>query len=285
MCINPRKLIINKEEVIVKCGKCEICQKKKQSAWAIKLQKESLYHLKSCFITLTFDNKILLDKNNKYGADPSFLYHIDNSKEYFQKFIKRLRKKYKEKSITYFHVAEYGEKTKRPHHHAILYGINFEEDRFEMEKSKTGKTQFFSKTLYDLWGAGRISIQDLNNYNSAYIAQYSVKKSETNDNKRYKPKMTFSNRNKMSQRYIRRNYNTIINGYIEDSENKKYSIPSSYLNTLKNSEKEKHKFAYLQYEQKLMERLSNINQNEYLENLKTKNEKIKIRNQKKIRDF
>lgn len=106
MCTNPIKITQNREEYTVKCGKCPTCRRERTQEWAIKLINEAKYHKKASFITLTFDNKILLN-GNKYGADASFIYHIENSKEYFKKFIKRLRKRYKEKKLTYYHVGEY----------------------------------------------------------------------------------------------------------------------------------------------------------------------------------
>ena len=176
MCTNPRKLIVNGEEVTVKCGKCDTCKRQKAQEWAIKLINESKYHTEACFITLTFDNKILLDKNSKavkkYGASPGFVFKIEYSMKYFQKFIKRLRKKFSEKYISYFHVAEYGEKTHRPHHHAILYGINFNEDRKDCQVSKSGHPQMYSETLQSLWACGNTTLQDCNSNNIIYIAQY-----------------------------------------------------------------------------------------------------------------
>lgn len=110
MCTNPLKILVNNEYVTVKCGKCDTCRTEKAQDWAIKLINESKYHKKASFITLTFDNKILLDKNSKaakMGANPSFVFNIENSKEYFKKFIKRLRKKFPDKRITFYHVGEY----------------------------------------------------------------------------------------------------------------------------------------------------------------------------------
>ena len=271
MCTKPIKIIVNKEEYTVKCGKCDTCRRERAQEWAIKLINEAKYHKEACFITLTFDNKILLDKNSKarkYGANPSFVFNIDNSKEYFKKFIKRLRKKYKNKKISFYHVGEYGEKTKRPHHHAIVYGINFKEDRIPMELSKSGKEQYWSKTLNELWACGRTSIQDLNSNNTIYICQYSLKKFKNKD-ERYKTIFSFSNRSKISTKWIRRNYNEIIKGYLEDNEGKKFRIPQSYKDCLKKSKHEKHKRAFRLYEQNLYENMK-LNTKEQIEQQKKK---------------
>ncbi len=291
MCTNPLKITVNNEEYTVKCGKCDTCKKEKSQDWAIKLINESKYHKKACFITLTFDNKILLDKKSKaykYGASPSFVYNIDNSKEYFKKFIKRLRKHYKDKRITFYHVGEYGEKTHRPHHHAILYGINFEEDRKEAEISKSGKPQFSSDILTNLWAAGRCRLQDINSNNIIYIAQYSLKKFKNNElNKRYKTVMSFSNRSKISVKWVRRNYKEIKKGYLTDSDGKKFRIPESYKLNLKKSEEEHLKEAFRQYEENILERIGNTTNDDLIKKQKVREEIIRRRNNNmnKCRDF
>lgn len=291
MCTNPLKIIVNNEEVTVKCGRCDTCRREKAQDWAIKLINEAKYHKKACFITLTFDNKILLDKNSKahkFGANAGFVFNIENSKEYFKKFIKRLRKKFKDKKITYFHVGEYGEKTRRPHHHAIIYGINFDDDRIEMEKSKSGKTQYYSQTLFDLWACGRCTVQDLNTNNTIYICQYSLKKFKNNlINKQYKTIMSFSNRSKINIKWVRRNPTEIIKGFIEDKDGKKYRIPESYKKNLKGEENEKYKECYRKYEENIMERIGNINTADIIKQQKIKEKIWECREKQfnKSRDF
>ena len=293
MCIHPIQVKNNEgDTVTVKCGKCEACRHEKAQQWAAKLICESYYHTKACFITLTFDNKILLDKTSKaakYGADASFIFHIDNSMKYFQKFIKRLRKHYKDKYISYFHVGEYGEKTKRPHHHAIIYGINFEEDRQEMQISKSGHIQYHSDILEKLWACGRTSIQDCMANNIIYTAQYSLKKFKNNEhNKRYKARMTFSNRCKMNVKFIRRNPEIILKNYIEDKEGKRYGIPKSYKDTLKNSEVGSRYFEiYRKYEENLMEYFDTHSNNDIIEHqkIKAKIRELRAKNMNKIRDI
>lgn len=290
MCTKPVKVIVNNEEITVACGKCPTCRRQKAQEWAIKLINESKYHLKCSFITLTFDNKILLDKNSKaskYGARANFNKSIDNSMEYFQKFIKRLRKKLK-KNISYFHIAEYGEKTKRPHHHAIIFGENFEFDRKEMEVSKTGHIQYYSETVESLWACGRTSVQDTNSNNIIYIAQYSLKKfKNTEHNNKYKSKMTFSNRCKMNVKFIRRYPELIRKGYLQDTDGKRYKIPKSYLKNLKEDKNEKYSEIYREYEEKLFDYISNNNNSDLIKKQKIKEQirEIRDKNMNRCRDF
>lgn len=261
MCQNPIKIIVNKEEYTVPCGRCFQCRKKRAQDWAIKLIEENKYHKKKCFITLTFDNKIL-QKGNEYGAKCKFLYHIENSKEYVQKFIKRLRKHFKNDRITYFAVGEYGEKTKRCHWHIILWGINFEEDRQPTRKSKSGKDMFTSPTLDRLWDCGICVIEDININNTVYCTQYILKKFKRKDD-RYKEKIMYSNRSKISCKWARRNYNIIKQGTIKE-DNKIFSIPKSYKENLKNSNRIEHREAYRKYEETIQKYFSNIDNNDYI---------------------
>lgn len=292
MCTNPIKITVNKEEITVKCGKCDTCRRQRQQEWAIKLINEAKYHTKACFITLTFDNKILLDKNSiarkKYGAHPGFIFNITESKKYFTKFMKRLRKHFNEKRITYYKIGEYGEIKKRPHYHCILFGINFEEDRKKMPLSKTGHEQYHSDTLQKIWACGRISIQDINSANIIYISQYSLKKFKNNqENKFYKPTQSFSNRSKMSCKWARRNYAEIVKGYIEDGDGKRYRIPRSYINNLKKSEKKIHRRAVEEYENNILENIANKSNNDIIKQEKIKEKILKQREMQNVkkRDF
>lgn len=288
MCTNPRYITVNGEEIYVKCGHCDTCRRQKQSDWAIKLINESKYHLENSFITLTFDDKILI-QGNKYGAKPNFKYKIEASKEYFTKFIKRLRKKFPDKKITYYHVGEYGERTKRPHHHVLLFGINFNEDRKEAELSKSGKPQYFSQTLEDLWGCGRTRIQDVMPNNIIYIAGYNAKKLKLNGST-LKPYQTFSNRSKMSTKWIRKRPEMILNGYIEDTDHKKYRIPDSYKRELKHECEmldgdEFMANCYCAYEEKILNFIGQKTDKEIKSEELKKEEIRRIRSKEKIRDF
>lgn len=298
MCTKPLKLTIHRngtyEEITTKCGKCDTCRYERAQEWAIKLINEAKYHKKGCFITLTFDNKILLDKESKaykYGARVGFAYDINKSKDYFTKFIKRLRKAYTGTPISYYHIGEYGEKTHRPHHHAIIYGINFTENgmnRPEMRVSKSGKVQYYSQLLEDLWACGMTSIQDLNPRNIMYISQYCLKKYKSKEmEKKYKSVMTFSNRCKISVKWVRRNFKEIVKGYLTDSDGKKYRVPKSYLNNLSKDSDPRMKEAARKHEEKIQEKISEKTDDERLTNQKRREEARRQRAKQfnKYRDF
>lgn len=169
--INPdtekRQITFNRKngfedmELALPCGKCEGCIKKRVEQWALRCVHESQHHEHSCFITLTYDD----DNLPKNGS-------LDHS--HFQKFMKRLRKKYTGVTIKYFMCGEYGGSTLRPHFHALLFGIDFfDKTEYSIQKNITNYT---SATLSDLWTLGFHTIGDVHYGTAKYVAKYSLKR-------------------------------------------------------------------------------------------------------------
>lgn len=155
----------NQEKIVViKCGKCKECLNEKKISMYYKIKKEIELNKDNIFITLTYDNENIKDLNKKDIQD----------------FLKRLRKKTKEK-IKYFCVGEYGENTKRPHYHMIIFNYK-PNDLEETNDTKSGFKQYNSKSLNKIWGKGltRISIMQkgLINYILKYIQKNNNKKIE-----------------------------------------------------------------------------------------------------------
>lgn len=94
----------------VPCGKCIFCRIHKRKEWSIRMLHEKEEHNDSSFITLTYSD-VHLPSNSSL------------SKRHLQLFIKRLRKSMAPSRIKYFACGEYGDKTHRPHYHAILFGV------------------------------------------------------------------------------------------------------------------------------------------------------------------
>lgn len=280
MCTNPITIYNKEKDELIKvpCRKCLDCIKKRANDWTVKLIAESRYWKEGIFVTLTFDNKILIP-GNKYGADLSFIYSLKASAHYFTKFIKRLRKR-TGKDIVYYHVAEVGERTHRPHHHVIIFGWQ-PEKQVECEISKSGHIQYMDDFLTELWAAGRVTYQLVNSNNIAYVAQYSNKKIELKQ-KAHEPYFTFSNRAKMNNKQVQRTRNMFVRGFIEE-DNKKYAIPKSYIDYAK----KKMYPEFINYEYNLMEKSAKTkDEYETLLNLKKMKENVmRLRQKKKVRDI
>ena len=69
---------------------------------------------------------------------------------------------------------EYGEKSGRPHHHAIIFNHAFKDK--EYWKTKNGFKLFTSPTLSRLWPFGHAVLGDVSFETCAYVARYCVKK-------------------------------------------------------------------------------------------------------------
>jgi len=145
----------------VPCGRCIGCRLMRSKQWAVRCMHEASLHEDNCFITLTFDDKHLPQDNSLHKED-------------FQKFMKRLRKEYPEKTIRYYHCGEYGEKYSRPHHHACIFGFDFKDK--VLQTTKNGSKLYVSPTLEKLWKNGYHTIGEVTYESAAYVARYITKK-------------------------------------------------------------------------------------------------------------
>lgn len=155
------------------CGGCEGCLLERSRQWAVRCMHEAQLWEKNCFITLTYE-------------DPppwNSLRHSD-----FQKFMKRLRKKFsghKElvddrtgKSsypIRYYMAGEYGSARGRPHYHACIFNFGFEDLKF-LRRTNSGSDLYRSAQLESLWPYGFSSVGDVTFESAAYVARYVMKK-------------------------------------------------------------------------------------------------------------
>lgn len=107
----------------VPCGKCYLCRLERSKEWSLRMYHELSITPIASFVTLTYDNAHLPPNGTLVKADA-------------QKFLKRLRKKVEPNKIRYFLIGEYGDKTQRPHYHAILYGHGLSlDDRYAVMQS------------------------------------------------------------------------------------------------------------------------------------------------------
>lgn len=128
--------------------------------WAVRCIHESQLHADNCFLTLTYN-----DDNLPYGETLVL--------DHFQRFMKRLRKRYGE-GIRFFHCGEYGEQRMRPHYHALLFGFDFP-DRV-LFSTRKGIRLYTSESLQSLWPYGFSTVGAVTFESSAYCARYILKK-------------------------------------------------------------------------------------------------------------
>ena len=144
----------------VKCGQCVECRLAYSREWAIRITHEQMMHEKSCMLNLTYDDDHLPEHGQLWKDD-------------LQRFFKRLRKKFK---FRYVASGEYGEKTRRPHFHIALFGVDFGHDRVLFGRASSGDRTFTSASVSEHWEYGNHLIGTLNFESAAYIARYIMKK-------------------------------------------------------------------------------------------------------------
>lgn len=144
----------------VPCGKCIVCRQNRARQWAVRLQHELQFHHQYCFITLTYDDEHV----------PIIEGDITLWKNDLQLFWKRLRKLLpKNQKIKYLACGEYGEKTSRPHYHAIIFGWQ-PEDLIEISNKI-----ITSEILESVWKQGNVAVGSVVDETIYYVTGYILK--------------------------------------------------------------------------------------------------------------
>ncbi len=144
----------------VPCGQCTGCRLERSRQWAVRCMHEASLHEDNSYVTLTYSDENL----PLYGS---------LAKEDFQLFMKRLRKRFADRKVRFFHCGEYGESERRPHYHALLFGLDFA-DKVPWRMSK-GHQLFRSPVLEKVWTQGNSEIGAVSFESAAYVARYCVK--------------------------------------------------------------------------------------------------------------
>lgn len=151
----------NGQTLELPCGQCIGCRLERSRQWAIRCVHEASFHDHNSFITLTYNDDHL-------PPDGSL------SVEHWQKFMKRLRFHHRPKKFRYFHCGEYGSKLGRPHYHACLFGLDFDDK--QIFRQSEGATLYTSSKLDEIWGKGYTTVGDVTFESAAYVARYIMKK-------------------------------------------------------------------------------------------------------------
>lgn len=110
------------------CGRCARCVKRRLSGWAFRLAEELKVSESAHFITLTYDTDYVPISSNGF---------LTLRKRDLQLFFKRLRQAHVRDrkrnklpgdpaSIRYYACGEYGDRSRRPHYHLLLFNAKLE---------------------------------------------------------------------------------------------------------------------------------------------------------------
>jgi len=195
-------------EYFIDCGKCEGCRARQRQDWAIRLAHESKSFEQNSFVTLTYDDEHC----------PETIQRSD-----IQNFIKRLRKKI---PVRYYVTGEYGDTTRRPHYHAIIFGADFLGGSYDINSKLYG-----NKILDNIWQQGATAISPFTFATAMYTAGYTAKKIHDPDTFSLQSRNPPIGKNWVRNHHdnIRRNSNVVIEG-------QEFPIPKVYLNWLQGAE-------------------------------------------------
>ena len=152
LCKNPYM----KDAQAFGCGQCLPCRVNKKRLWTNRIMLESMVHEGNAFVTLTYNNENIPENGTLVPDD-------------LKKWQKRFRY-HANIDVRFFSVGEYGDKTKRPHYHAAIFG-------FQGCASYNLKCPCTScETVRASWDKGNILNGTLTQDSAAYISGYVTKK-------------------------------------------------------------------------------------------------------------
>ncbi len=121
MCFKP----VGVGGYLVKCRKCPACVVQRKNEWIFRLTEEQKDHKLGYFMTFTYSqenipNIDLTTGELGRGHNPHSIQSLRRKDviNYFKKVRNAGNKP------RYYYVGEYGEETKRPHYHAIVFGVS-----------------------------------------------------------------------------------------------------------------------------------------------------------------
>lgn len=182
---------------LVPCGHCMGCRLDQSRTWADRMLLELQDNdYKAIFVTLTYNNACIPHAwhvgYNKFPDNLESIY-LDEAEGWLapasgapstlsvrdtQLFFKRLRKAFPGKRIRYFLAGEYGPKTKRPHYHAIIFGLTLSDfgDLRVHDYNNLGQPRYKSAAFQKIWSKGFCILAPVNWNTCSYVSRYTMKK-------------------------------------------------------------------------------------------------------------
>lgn len=143
----------------IPCGTCILCRQEQARQWGVRITHEAQLHEENSFLTLTYADAHLPPHGGLRYAD-------------LVKFWKRARKLFGK--LRYYACGEYGDKTLRPHYHAVVFGHSFSTDRIIIREKPS--LLWTTMQLEKCWGLGQVSVGAVTFDSANYCASYVTKK-------------------------------------------------------------------------------------------------------------
>lgn len=168
---------------LVPCGQCSGCRADRAHGWSDRLMMESLYQgsERTWCVTLTYDDehlpgrdRLVLDRETLQPCVTGCLDLDDVSS-----WIKRLRSALNQSGIRFYAAGEYGDNTRRPHYHVILFA-DIPDARsvkpVDGEHISLPKGRMWSPIVEQTWGKGLTDCSPAGQAAMSYVAGYVTKK-------------------------------------------------------------------------------------------------------------
>lgn len=159
----------------IPCGKCAGCRAQKSREWADRMILELDHSKKAVFLTLTYND----DHVPAIMQITTGQFELTLQKRDLQLFMKRLRKRFKDKELRFYAVGEYGKNTQRPHYHLILFGLGLDDFKDLKIKGSNELGQIYYKSDWlaeEVWKLGFCLLSEVSWKTCAYVARYVKKK-------------------------------------------------------------------------------------------------------------
>lgn len=235
--------------ILIPCGHCIGCRLDYSRRWADRMMLELETTKKAVFVTLTYSNENAHWTQFDNDYNPMF---ATLDKRDCQLFMKRLRKAFPDVKIRFFLAGEYGDKTLRPHYHAIIYGIGLDDftDLRLFGKNDMQQNYYVSEKLEkNIWKNGHVLLADVSWNTCAYVGRYVTKKLSGDKEITYAERNVSKEFSLMSRKpgigaeYLQQHPDCLDFGSINLSTpdgGLKISIPKYYLDKLELKDKEKY---------------------------------------------
>ena len=148
-----------KDRQVLPCGQCRGCRAAYHREWSARCVHEACMHEVNSFVTLTYD-----DEHLPVGGSLDL--------EAVPVLIRALRKR--GKKVRYFYCGEYGERSGRPHYHALLFGLDFPDKK--LYSVRNGYPVFRSRELECVWKSGLCEIGSVTPSSAGYVTRYISKR-------------------------------------------------------------------------------------------------------------
>jgi len=151
------------------CRQCMGCRLDLAQEKSLRAIHESMFHERSCFLTLTLD-------------DEHFPSSQDEWVDTFNRGLKRIRKGLAKRGalVRTMGCLELGGQTHRPHGHLLVWGADYGRDR-PVGTGESGSVCYHSDELFSQWQIGHCSVGDLTEQSAGYVARYTVTKRSKRD--------------------------------------------------------------------------------------------------------